>query len=150
LLYTINIKKYKSLFIAILIINIALITVPFLLVKQGYVFFLGYKGSNVVTYSLLGVLVVTSIMQAQYQRKKLMQIAMMLTFEERLKHYDKLFTLRTYWYLASCIVTAIIILVTQDTYFFYYGFFDIAVAFLHYPRLALFKRELREENIVLV
>lgn len=133
-----------------LITNIALITIPFVLVKIGYVFFPGYKGSQFITYILLGVMVVASVMQAQYQRKKLRQIAMMLHFEERLKLYDKLVNIRAYWHLLSCVITAIIVLVTLDTYFFYYGIFDVVFAFMYYPRLALFKRELRVENLILV
>jgi hypothetical protein len=149
-LYPIHIKKYKNLFIAILIANIVLITVPFILIKAGYVFFPSYKGSKAVSYSLMGFLIAASIVQMQYQRKKLMQIAWLPFFDTRVKLYDRLFAIRMYWHLLSCIVTAVIILVTQDTYFFYYGIFDVVFAFMYYPRLSLFKRELRVENIVLV
>lgn len=151
MLYPINIKKYKTLFIFILIANIVLITVPFVLVKMGYVFFPAYKGSKLVSYSLIGLLIAgTLLLQVKYQRKKLIQIAWMPFFDARIKLYNKLFTIRMYWHLVSCIVTAIIIIVTLDTYFFYYGILDVVMAFMYYPRLALFQRELREENIVLV
>ncbi|MFD2918671.1 hypothetical protein ACFS6H_03045 [Terrimonas rubra] len=151
MLYPINIKKYKTLFIFILIANIVLITVPFVLVKMGYVFFPAYKGSKLVSYSLIGLLITgTLLLQVKYQRKKLIQIAWMPFFDARIKLYNKLFTIRMYWHLVSCIVTAIIIIVTLDTYFFYYGILDVVMAFMYYPRLALFQRELREENIVLV
>ena len=151
MLYPINIKKYKTLFIFILIANIVLITVPFVLVKMGYVFFPAYKGSKLVSYSLIGLLIAgTLLLQVKYQRKKLTQIAWMPFFDARIKLYNKLFTIRMYWHLVSCIVTAIIIIVTLDTYFFYYGILDVVMAFMYYPRLALFQRELREENIVLV
>ena len=149
-LYPVPIKKYKTLFIVILIANIALITVPFVLVKLGYVFFPGYKDSKVVSYSLMGFLIAASLLQVNYQRKKLIRIAWMPSFTERLQHYDKLFAIRMYWHLLSCMVTAIIVIVTLDTYFFYYGIFDVVFAFMYYPRLALFRRELREENIVIV
>lgn len=150
MLYPISIKKYKTLFIIILIANILLIAVPFVLVKTGYVFFPAYKGSKLVSYSLIGLLIVGALLQVKYQRKKLIQIAWMPFFDTRVKLYDKLFTIRMYWHLLSCIVTAIIIIVTLDTYFFYYGILDVIMAFMYYPRLALFQRELREENIVLV
>lgn len=151
MLYPINIKKYKTLFIFILIANIVLITVPFVLVKMGYVFFPAYKGSKLVSYSLIGLLIAgTLLLQVKYQRKKLIQIAWMPFFDARIKLYNKLFTIRMYWHLVSCIVTAIIIIVTLDTYFFYYGILDVVMAFMYYPRLVLFQRELREENIVLV
>lgn len=150
MLYPISIKKYKTLFIIILIANILLITVPFVLVKTGYVFFPAYKGSKLVSYSLIGLLIAGALLQVKYQRKKLIQIAWMPFFDTRVKLYDKLFTIRMYWHLLSCIVTAIIIIVTLDTYFFYYGILDVIMAFMYYPRLALFQRELREENIVLV
>lgn len=149
-LYPVSVKKYKRLFIAILITNIVLITVPFVLVKMGYVFFPAYKGSKLISYSLMGFLIAVSLLQVNYQRKKLIQIAWIPSFTERLHHYDKLFTIRMYWHLLSCIVTAIIVTVTLDTYFFYYGIFDVVFAFMYYPRLALFRRELREENIVIV
>lgn len=150
MLYPISIKKYKTLFIIILIANILLITVPFVLVKTGYVFFPAYKGSKLVSYSLIGLLIAGALLQVKYQRKKLIQIAWMPFFDTRVKLYDKLFSIRMYWHLLSCIVTAIIIIVTLDTYFFYYGILDVIMAFMYYPRLALFQRELREENIVLV
>lgn len=151
MLYPINIKKYKTLFIIILIANMVLITVPFVLVKMGYVFFPAYKGSKLVSYSLIGLLIAgTLLLQVKYQRKKLIQIAWMPFFDARVKLYDKLFAIRMYWHLVSCMVTAIIIIVTLDTYFFYYGILDVVMAFIYYPRLSLFQRELREENIVLV
>lgn len=148
--YPLSIKKYKTLFIIILVANIVLIAVPFILAKMGYVFFPAYKDSKLVSYSLIGLLIAGGLLQLTYQRKKLIQIAWIPFFDARVKKYDRLFTIRMYWHLFSCVVTAVIIIVTLDTYFFYYGILDVVMAFMYYPRLALFQRELREENIVLV
>ncbi len=108
----------------------------------------GFDPGAKLTLPILSVMVVLSVWHSKYQRKQLLALIIIDEFDARVQEYEKLYTFRMLWYLFSCLVSCFLAVLTGRTLFTYYAAFDILVSISYYPKLALFKRELQNDEIM--
>ena len=148
-LYSIDSKKFKSIFYQIQISNIIALIVTFILLKQGVYLLAGFDPGKKLTIPILGLMVVLAFVFATNQRKQLSRIVSIEDFDTRVAEYEKFYKFRMLWYLVSCFVSCGLVLLTGRYVFLIYGVFDILVALPFYPSLLMFKKELQNEEIIL-
>ena len=148
-LYSIPTKSYKNIFFSVLSANIAAIIISYLLVTQVLTV-IPLRVERSVTTPILLIMVAVAFIHSGQLRKKLNKLHEIEDFEEKLKAYEKIYKFRMMWHLGSVLVTCLIFVLTSRYYFFYWVIFDLLVSLPGYPSRELFKRELKNEEVILV
>ncbi|MEO8404949.1 MAG: hypothetical protein ABI480_10145 [Chitinophagaceae bacterium] len=147
-LYTIDIKKYKTIYFQILVTNLAAIVGSFLLVKNGLYILSIFDPAKKLTLPILFLLLILSGFHTRYQRKQLTRLAGIADFDTRVGEYEKFYRFRMLWFLLSCLVTCFLCVLTGRYTFLFYAGFDVLISLPFYPGLLLFKKELKNEEII--
>lgn len=147
-LKVVNHKAFKKIYFNFLIICLLIVGGGFLLYKSSIRIFpdtlwaLSLK--NVFLYAIVGIALVFAFYIIN-NKQKLRKLA---TFEERLSHFEKFYTRRLWWHVASCFTTIIFLLLTWHILFFYFGLFDLLSMLGAFPSKDLLKKELGEEDLI--
>ena len=147
-IYTVDSKKYKSVFYICLITNIVCTGLSFLLAANGFRLLNHFYPDTRLTLSILFVMVVFAFLHSSFTRSRLRKLLLIEDFDERADAYEKLYRLRVFWFLFSGLVSCGLALLSGRTLFCYYAMFDIVISLNYYPNLALFKKELNNEEII--
>lgn len=148
-LFAIEKKRYKGIFMQVQISNVIAIVGSLVLVYFGGVMLLGYYLAQKIMLPVLGLVVLLSLFHTRYQRKQLAGLLTIINFEERLFVYEKFYRFRMLWYLFSCFVSCFLSVLTGRYLFVFYAAFDVLISSAFYPKIQLFRRELKNEEIVL-
>ena len=147
-LYTVDIKKYKSVFYICLVTNIVCTAFSFLLAANGFRLLSNFYPDTRLTLSILFMMVVFAFLHSSFTRSRLRKLSLIESFEERVAAYEKLYRLRIIWFLFSGFVSCALAVLSGRTLFCYYAMFDIVISLSYYPNLILFKKELNNEEII--
>ncbi|WP_315817872.1 hypothetical protein [Paraflavitalea speifideaquila] len=147
-LYTIDARKYKILFFQILLSNIVATVGTYILLKSNIYILAGFDPGKKLTLPILFGMVLLTILLAQHQRKQLRKIDEIEVFEEKVIAYEKIHRLRVLLSMFACFVSCFLAILTGRMTFFYYAIFDIVASLPSYPNLFLFKRELKNDDIL--
>jgi hypothetical protein len=147
--FTIPVKKYKQLFWITVGINIAAITISYILLHKGTYLLRGFDPGSKLTFPFLGLVVALAFLHANYQRKQLQRLLTIEDFESRVEAYERFYILRMWWFVFSCGSSCLLTLFTARQLFIYYGAFDILMSLMFYPTLKRFRRELQNDEILL-
>ncbi|MFL9483063.1 hypothetical protein ACI6Q2_09835 [Chitinophagaceae bacterium LWZ2-11] len=147
-LYAINLKKFKSIYIQIQAYNIVAVIGTYLLVATGFYIFPAYVNNNKFTLPVLFAIVVLGRFHTQYQRKQLEKLTAIEDFDTRVKEYEKFYKIRMLWFLFTCLTSCLLSILTGRYLFIYFGIFDIIITISYYPKLSMFKRELKNDDII--
>ncbi len=147
-LYTIDARKYKALFFQVLLSNIVATTGTYILLKNDIYILAGFDPGKKLTLPILLGMVLLTILLAQHQRKQLKKIDEIDSFEDKVTAYEKIYRSRVLLSLFACFVSCFLALLTGRFNFFYYAIFDIVASLPSYPNLFLFKRELKNNEII--
>ncbi len=148
-LYTIDVRKYKNIFLQTLIPKVIVVLATYLLVKNGFYLLAGFDPGKKLTLPILIILTILAATHSQYQKKKLAKLQEITDFDQRVEEYEKFYKFRLLWFLFSCLVSCALSLLTARYFFLYFAVFDILIALPFFPRLKLFKMELKNEEIIL-
>jgi len=149
-LYTIEIKKYRDIFFQTLVPKLVAVIATAILVNKGVYLLYGFDPGKKLTLPILLVMAVLAGFHSHYQKKKLAAVQLIDNFGERVEAHQKFYKFRLLWFLFSCLIGCMISLLTGRNLFLYFAIFDIVVALPFYPSLLLFKRELNNEQIMVV
>ncbi|PZR29381.1 MAG: hypothetical protein DI535_03310 [Citrobacter freundii] len=148
-LHLVPVKKFRNIFLLVLIANIVLSGITGLLLNLRVHLIPGYKAGDNLTNPLLIFIVIIAVIRALQQRKHLMKIFSIRDFELRLARYEKFYRKRTITYLLSVIGSCLLCLLSQKILFLYYAGLDVLLSLPFYPSAFLLKRELRTNDIIL-
>lgn len=147
-LFTIDNKKYKSVFYLYFTINIVCTGVSFLIAANGFWLLHSFYPDTRLTLSILFVMVIFAFIHSSFTRNKLRKLLLIEDFEKREKAYESLYRLRVFWFLFSSLVSCILAVLSGRTLFCYYAMFDIVISLNYYPSLSLFRKELNNNDII--
>lgn len=149
-LYTINIKKFKAIFLQMILVAIIFVGLSYFLLSNGFYFLSAFDPGRTFTLPILAALTVLAMIYGQMQKKRLLQLQEVEDFELRSAKYQRFYAFRLIWYLGSCLAMCILCLFTGRILFLYFAMFDILMILPFFPTLRLFKRELKNEEIILL
>ena len=92
-------------------------------------------------------LLILMLVTGRLEAKKTKELATM-EFDERVGRYKKIYKSRVSWYVLNCFVSCLLYFLTSRNVFLYFGMFDVLRSFLNYPAKAVFKRDLKAEDII--
>ncbi|NII25206.1 hypothetical protein HB364_08950 [Pseudoflavitalea sp. X16] len=147
-LYTIDVKKYKAYFFQTLITNIVITTGTYILLKNGIYILSGFDPGKKLTSPILFAMIILAVVHGQHQKKQVKKLEGISNFEDRVTAYEKIYKSRLLWFFFACFISCFLAILTGRYLFFYYAIFDIVFSLLCYPNLLLFKRELKNEEII--
>jgi hypothetical protein len=110
----------------------------------------GFDPGKKLTLPILPVMAALAMVHSYYQKKKLAALRVINNFDERVEAHQKFYKFRLLWFLFSCLVCCVLSLLTGRNLFLYFAIFDIVAALPFFPALLLFKRELNNDQIMVV
>jgi hypothetical protein len=147
---TFNLRAFKGLFYAILIVNIAVTAAAFLTGANVLGVVLLPENMLFLTRHLLTLLVVAAVLQTVYQRKLIKKLDEIPAYEDKVAHYMKLYKLRLYWKCGSCLISCLIHLLTGRNIFLYFAVFDVLTTWMYFPNKMLISKELKSDEVVFI
>ena len=147
-LYTIDVRRYRNIFWQTLIPKLVVAVASFFMVTNGIYLLEGFDPGKKLTLPVLILLVILATFHSQYQRKRLAKLQEITDFDQRVEEYEKFYQFRLLWYLFSCLVSCGLSLLTGRYLFLGFAALDILISLPLFPSLQLFKRELKNEEII--
>lgn len=146
-LTVVNFKKYKQIFFVSLIVNVIAVNISYFFVKNGTFSFEQFYNKPLAMPVLIGMIAL-AWMHTILTRKKVDKLTKINDFERRVVMHERIYWFRMLWYLFSCIVCCILFILVTKKFFLYYAIFNVVFLLLLYPNKAVFKKELRNEEII--
>jgi uncharacterized membrane protein len=147
-IYTVNSKPYRRFFLTIISMNVLFIAGSYLAIQQGLNGMAALLGTG-FAMPLLGLMIVLAIVHTLYQRRQLAQLSNYTDFEEKLSRYERIYRIRMLWYLFSCVVACILYLIFERKLFLLFALLDLVTALPFYPAVALFRKELKNDEVII-
>jgi hypothetical protein len=147
-LYTINVKRYKAIYHQALIGNILQVGALFILLRGGFRLIDDLKSIKVITIPLFGVILAMVVFHTYYVRNRLNKLGDIPDFDERVNEHMKIYKVRLLWHFLSCLLSCFLGVLTGRELFFYFSLIDTLGMLPLYPNLAIFKRELKNDDII--
>jgi hypothetical protein len=147
-LYTINVKRYKAIYHQALIGNILQVGALFILLRGGLRLIDDLKAIKVITIPLFAVMIAMAFFHTYYVRNKLSKLEAIADFDERVNEHLKIYKIRLMWHFFSCLLSCFLGVLTGKDLFFYFSLIDTVSMLPLYPNLAIFKRELNNDDII--
>jgi hypothetical protein len=147
-LYTINVKRYKAIYHQALIGNILQVGVLFILLRGGFRLIDNLQSVRAITIPLFAVILGMVVFHTYYIRKKLAGLEAIADFDERVNEHLKIYKVRLLWHFLSCFLSCFLGVLTGNELFFYFSLIDTLSMLPLYPNLAIFKRELKNDDII--
>ena len=148
-LYSVNAKPFRRSFILMELYSAIAIITSFLLARAG-IFFIPMLGfSRKITFPLLLLMFLVSVWYGRSLRKRIGAVGSIQDFEARVQEYEKAYRFRLQWNLISCLILCVMFVLTERYFFFYFAIFHIVLGIPLYPNATLFKRELKNEEVIL-
>jgi hypothetical protein len=147
-LYTINVKRYKAFYHQALIGNILLVGGLFILQRGGFSLMQDIKSARLITMPMLGLMIIMVFVYTRYVRKQLNKLPAIADFDERVREHEKIYKIRLLWHFLSCLVSCFLGVLTGREIFFYFSLIDTVGMLPLFPNLAVFKAELKNDDII--
>jgi hypothetical protein len=147
-IYSIEVREFKGIFYTSLSMMALFIVGSFLWVSSGFVTFSIFSLLRILSsWILIGMMLLT-IVYGSYRRKRMNAINTEDDFSVKVKEYVKIYKLHNAWFVLSCFVSCFLFVVTSRNFFFYFACVQLLITLAAYPSRALFKRELKNEEVV--
>jgi len=147
--YSINAGPFRSTFYLIQSLNILFCIGTFLLIKSGsWILSTAFIGKSFTSITVL-IMVLLATIFTGYNNKKLKNILNINEFDIKVSKYYSFYKIRLLWFLFSCIVAGLLGILSGRMLFFYFTIIDLLFAMPYYPTLFLFRKELKNGEIVL-
>jgi len=126
-----------------------IVVASFIIVNNGYISLPNFDPQHKYSWPILLGMVVLAVIYAYARKRQLNVVYEQETFELEMKKYENVYRLTMGWYLFSCVVSIALYLFTTRTMFLIFALYDVVVSLQYYPGKSLFKRELRNDEIIL-
>jgi len=128
----------------------ALAVIASYFIADGRLFFVPAIGfSRQITFPVLLIMFIVTLVQGQFIRKRINTIGSIEDFETRVVEYEKVYRHRLQWNLITCLILCVLFVLSGRYFFFYFSIFQIVLVMPFYPNTLLFRRELKNEEIIL-
>ena len=145
--YSVDKKPFRSafhLFLSLMFVATGVTTVLFF-TGHSYLEHLhpGERITDIIFYAMIAVAIAYSV----YHQKRLRRIYLLTQFSAQVQAYARLYRLRLFFQLFSCLISCALCLVTERNAFLIYAILDLLFTLPYYPNQFLFRRELRNGEI---
>lgn len=147
-LFVVNAKPFRVKFYQTVSLILLSVAGGFLIMTLRWVYPLPAFSGKAISLPFFFLLIVASLMYSWHRKKKLEQIIAQDNFELQISSYKKLYQTTMGWHLFSALTSCLFALLTYRTNFLLYGLIDLIIMLQFYPGQRLFRRELRNEEIV--
>lgn len=148
-LYSVNTKNFKRAFVLVAIGSVMAILASFFIGKSG-IFFAPVMGfSRKITFPVLLLMFIAAMWYGRVLRKRITAMGDIQDFELKVQEYQSIYRSRLQWNLISCLILCILFVLTGRNFFFYFSIFQFLLILPFFPNAALFKRELKNDDIIL-
>ena len=148
-LYSIDTKPFKKIFTLIQLFSVAAILASFFLARTGWFFVPAFAFSRQITLPLLLIMFIATFLHGRALRKRIAAIGEIENFETKVEEYERYYRYRLQWNLIACLILCILFVLTGRYFFFYFSIFQVVLVIPFYPSQLLFRRELKNEEIIL-
>jgi hypothetical protein len=105
--------------------------------------------SKQITFPVLLIMFIGTFLHGRSLRKRINAIGDIPEFETKVQVYEKVYSSRLQWNLISCLILCLLFVLSGRYFFFYFSIFQVVIVIPLYPNLLLFRRELKNEEIIL-
>jgi hypothetical protein len=147
-IYSIEVREFKSIFYTGLAVMALFIVGSYLWVNSGVVRLSIFALLGTLSSWILIAMMLLTIAYGSYRRKRMNAIVSENDFTVKVREYTKVYKLHNAWFALSCFVSCFLFVVTVRNFFFYFACVQLLITLAAYPSRALFKRELKEEDVV--
>lgn len=148
-LYSVNIKPFKRAFAVTQLLSVAAVIASFFLAGSGTFFVPAFAFGRQITLPVLLIMFVVSLLHGRSLRKRINALGEIADFETKVQEYEKVYRYRLQWNLITTLILCILFVLTGRYFFFYFAILQVVLYLPFYPNLLLFRRELRNEEIIL-
>ena len=148
-LYSVNTKPFKRSFFIMQLLSAAAVTASYFLAESELLFVSIFAFSKKITYPILLVMFIVPLLHTRTLRKRIDALAAIEDFETRVQEYEKIYRYRLHWNLITCLTLCLLFVLSGRYFFFYFSILQVALYIPFYPNALLFKRELKNEEIIL-
>lgn len=148
-LYSVNTKNFKRTFVLVAIGSVMAILASYFIGKSGLFFAPVIGISRKITFPLLLIMFILAMWYGRSMRKRLNAMWQMEDFELKVQEYEKIYRARLQWNLVGCLILCFLFILTARNFFFYFSIFQFLLILPFFPNATLFKRELKNDEIIL-
>ena len=148
-LYSVNTKNFKRAFVLVAVGSIMAILASYFIGKSGLFLAPVIGFSRKITFPLLLVAFIAAVWYGRSIRKQLNAMWQIGEFELRVQEYERIYRARLQWNLIGCLILCILFILTARNFFFYFSIFQLLLILPFFPSAALFRRELKNDEIIL-
>ena len=147
--YSINVRKFKSIFFQSIFLMLIAIAACFVLVNNSFIILSNFDPNRKFTWPILLAMIVIAVLYSYYRKIKLNRVFDFLEFNDQVEAYERVYSYTMRWYMFSCMVSCFLGVLTARNIFLYYAIFDLLVTLPYYPNRFLFRKELRNDEIII-
>lgn len=148
-LYSVNTKPFKRAFLTIQLLSAAAVIASYFLGTSGLFFVPAIGFSRQITFPILMIMFLVTLWHSRNLRKRVEALGSIEDFETRVQQYEKVYRYRLQWNLVTCLILCLLFALSARYFFFYFSIFQVVLYLPFYPNTILFRRELRNEEIIL-
>jgi hypothetical protein len=148
-LYSVNAKPFKRTFILYELYGVLAIIVSYFLGRSGLFFVPALSWGRQVALPTLLLMFIASTWFTRKLRKRLEAMRLVEDFELKMQEYEKVYRLRLQWSLLSCLILCVLFVMTERYFFLYFSIFQVLFVLPLYPNTTLFRRELKNDEVIL-
>jgi uncharacterized membrane protein YkvI len=101
-----------------------------------------------VSFVFFGLIITASIGYTQYRKKMLEKVFDQPEFDVQLIAYTKVYRVTMAWHLFSAMLSCLYAILSYRSNFLLFAFVDLLVMLQFYPTQRLFRRELRNQEVI--
>jgi uncharacterized integral membrane protein len=144
---SISLSDYKKHFYQALIPLVTVIILSFILVN-----FINHDLSlftiKKLSIPIMAVLAILAFVHSASQKNKLRKLQEIEDFELKTEKYQKIYRFRLIWFLVSGFTCCFLYVFSLHNLFLYFALFDGLLLLGNYPNQKIFKKELRNNEII--
>ena len=148
-LYSVNTKYFKRTFVLVAIGSVLAILASYFIGKSGLFFAPVIGISRKITFPLLLIMFILAMWYGRSLRKRLNAMWAIEDFDLKVQEYEKIYRARLQWNLIACLILCLLFILTARIFFFYFSILQFLLILPFFPNAALFKRELKNDEIIL-
>ena len=148
-IYSIDTKEFRNILLTSVIVMILFIAGAWLWVYNGFISLPFFEPLRGFSSPILLAMMVLAIVYSSYRRKRLNALNTVDDFAVKVKDYVRIYKLHNGWFVLSCFVSCFLFIVTSRNFFLYFALLQLLITLTAYPSKSLFKRELKNEEVVI-
>ena len=148
-LYSVNTKNFKRAFVLVAIGSVMAILASYFMGRSGLFFAPVIGISRKITFPVLLVMFIAAMWYGRLLRKRIVAMGQIEDFDLKVQEYEKVYRARLQWNLISCLILCLLFILSGRNFFFYFSILQFLLILPFFPSATLFKKELKNDEIIL-